>query len=88
MDQIDTSDEACALACILVSNPQGAMRKDGDGWQKTVNDLIRALRDERNLLRADNATLRNLHLSREAETAALRRQLGAMKHSPQQRGQQ
>lgn len=47
---IDTSDEACAVACMLVSNPQDALRKDGTGWQKRVNDLIRALRDERNTL--------------------------------------
>lgn len=46
------SDEECAVACMLVSNPQGAMRQDGDGWQKRVNDTIRALRDERNQLRA------------------------------------
>ena len=45
--RIDTSAEACAVACMLVSNPQGALRKDGDGWQRRVNDLIRALRDER-----------------------------------------
>jgi hypothetical protein len=51
-ERIDTSDEACAVACLLVSNPQGAMRRDGDGWQKRVNDLIRALRDERNDYRA------------------------------------
>ncbi len=51
-DTIDTSDEACALACMFVSNPQKALRNDGDGWQKRVNDLIRALRDERNALRA------------------------------------
>lgn len=53
MNKVDTSDEACAVACMLVSNPQGALRKDGDGWQKRVNDLIRALRDERNVLRAN-----------------------------------
>lgn len=49
-DKVDTSNEACAVACMLISNPQGSMRKDGDGWQKRVNDLIRALRDERNEL--------------------------------------
>ena len=43
---IDISEEACAVACMLVSNPQGALRKDGDGWQRRVNDLIRALRFE------------------------------------------
>jgi hypothetical protein len=46
---IDTSDEACAIACMLVSNPQGKARQDGDGWQRRVNDLIRALRDERTI---------------------------------------
>lgn len=46
------SDEECAVACMLVSNPQGALRQDGDGWQKRVNDTIRGLRDERNQLRA------------------------------------
>lgn len=46
------TDEECAVACTLVSNPQGALRQDGDGWQKRVNDTIRALRDERNQLRA------------------------------------
>lgn len=54
---IDTSDEACAVACMLVSNPQGALRKDGDGWQRRVNDLIRALLDERNRLRTQNAVV-------------------------------
>lgn len=46
--KIDTSNEACALVCMMVSNPQDAMRRDG--WQRRVNDLIRALRDERNEL--------------------------------------
>lgn len=55
-EPVDTSDEACAVACVLVSNPQGSLRTDGDGWQKRVNDLIRALRDERNDLR------RRLHI--------------------------
>ena len=50
---IDTSDEACALVCMIVSNPQGQMRGDRDGWQQRVNDLIRALRDERNRLREE-----------------------------------
>jgi hypothetical protein len=57
--RVDTSDEACAMACMLVSNPQGSLRCDGDGWQKRVNDLIRALRDERNALR-DTIDLRQL----------------------------
>jgi hypothetical protein len=45
-DKIDTSDEACAVVCMIVSNPQGKFQTTG--WQKRVNDLIRALRDERN----------------------------------------
>lgn len=48
---VDTSDEAVAVACMLVSNPQDALRRDGDGWQKRVNDLMRALLAERNDLR-------------------------------------
>lgn len=46
------TDAELAVVCMLVSNPQDALRKDGDGWQKRVNDAIRALRDERNALRA------------------------------------
>jgi hypothetical protein len=46
---VDTSDEACAVACMLVSNPSGVIQSEG--WKKRVNDLIRALRDERNDLR-------------------------------------
>jgi hypothetical protein len=45
-DQIDTSDEACAVVCMIVSNPGLGDRPRA--WQKRVNDLIRALRDERN----------------------------------------
>ena len=56
--KVDTSDEACAVACTLVSNPQGALRKDGDGWQKRVNDLIRALRDERHKLATETIMTR------------------------------
>lgn len=64
-DKIDTSDEACAVACMLVSNPEGAFRKDGDGWQRRVNDLIRALRDERNAMREklDQASYADLRAS-------------------------
>lgn len=46
---IDTSDNACAITCMIVSNPGNGERKQG--WQREVNDLIRALRDERNGLR-------------------------------------
>lgn len=45
-DIVDISPDAIAMACMLVSNPQGQLRKDGDGWQKRVNDVIRAQRDE------------------------------------------
>ena len=41
----DTSDVACALVCMLVSNPQDTKRPAD--WKRRVNDLIRALRDER-----------------------------------------
>ena len=56
-DRINTSDEAIALACMIVTNP-GGIRKDGDGWQKPVNDLIRALREERNALQMENRRLK------------------------------
>lgn len=46
----DTSDAECAVACMLVANPR--VRVGDDGWQRRVNDLIRALRDDRNELRA------------------------------------
>jgi hypothetical protein len=55
---VDTSDTACAVACMFVSNPQGVIRQDGDGWQKRVNDLIRALRDERNAAYEERDRLR------------------------------
>ena len=45
---VNTSDEECALVCMIVSNPGGGERPHA--WQKRVNDLIRALRDERNRL--------------------------------------
>jgi len=44
----DTSDEQCAIVCMIVSNPGNGDRPHA--WQKRVNDLIRALRDERNEL--------------------------------------
>lgn len=62
---VDTSPEACAVICMLVSNPQGAFRKDGDGWQKRVNDLIRALQDERDALLART---RHLDIKRSTES--------------------
>ena len=56
----DTTDQSCAVICMLVSNPAGKLRTVG--WQKRVNDLIRALRDERNAaadrIKALEATLR------------------------------
>jgi len=45
----NTSDGHCALVCMIVSNPGSGERRLG--WQKVVNDLIRALRDERNAFR-------------------------------------
>lgn len=47
----NTSDEACALACMVVSNPQGGLQKPG--WQAQVNGLIRSLQAERNTYRAE-----------------------------------
>lgn len=54
---VDTSDEACAVVCMIVSDPSGS-RQLKPGWKKQVNDLIRALRDERNALREQLATAR------------------------------
>ena len=65
-DKIDTSDEACAVVCMIVSNPGGDFQKPG--WKKRVNDLIRALRDER----ADAKRERDVAL---AESVGLRRAL-------------
>ena len=48
MSDVDTSNEQCALVCMIVSNPGDGERPHA--WQKRVNDLIRALRDERNEL--------------------------------------
>lgn len=50
MPSVDTSDIECDVVCMIVSNPGGGERQQA--WQKRVNDLIRALRDERNELRA------------------------------------
>lgn len=45
-EHVDTSNVACSLICMLVSNPTGnPLPVD---WKRRVNDLIRALRDERN----------------------------------------
>ena len=46
---VDTSDTRIAVICMMVSNPDGLKRPDD--WRKQVNDVIRALRDERNDLR-------------------------------------
>lgn len=48
---IDTSDERCAVVCMMVSNPVGGEQERRPGWKKDVNDLVRALRDERNDLK-------------------------------------
>ena len=71
-DQIDTSDEACAVVCMIVSNPGGKFRQPG--WQKRVNDLIRALRDERNRLALIEE---NRRLEGRAQTVADMRDQGA-----------
>lgn len=47
---VDTSNERIAVVCMLVTNPDNKHRPDD--WRKQVNDLIRALRDERNTLKA------------------------------------
>ena len=44
------SPEMAALACMCVSNPGEAFRTPG--WQKFVNDLIRAQSNEIQALRA------------------------------------
>ncbi len=49
--RIDTSAEAVALACMIVSNPGGNIRPEG--WQRRVNDLLRALQQERDDTHAD-----------------------------------
>lgn len=71
---VDTSDEACAVACMLVSNPllEGETIRTA-GWQKRVNDLIRALRDERNALQSQATHDRRIHcieLDKAQETIA------------------
>ena len=45
-----TSTEA-AICCMIVSNPSGGMQPHG--WQKRVNDLIRAQDQELTTLRAE-----------------------------------
>lgn len=52
---VNISAEACAVACMLVSNPLGEVR--GVGWQRRVNDLIRAQSAELTRLRERNAEL-------------------------------
>lgn len=74
-EHVDTSPETCAVACMLVSNPAGEMRHVG--WQKRVNDLIRALRDERDTLRADNERLRQALIDVASQSEAARAELAA-----------
>ena len=50
-----TSTEA-AICCMIVSNPCGGMQPHG--WQKRVNDLIRAQDQELTTLRAEQAMLK------------------------------
>ena len=52
---------------------------DGSAYEQTCKQQLRAAADEIERLRADNATLRNLHLTREAERADLQRQLVSAK---------
>jgi hypothetical protein len=59
---VDTSDERIAVICMLVSNPDGLKRPDD--WRKQVNDVLRALRDERNALKRDIDNLENDALER------------------------
>lgn len=47
------SNAEVALCCMIVSNPGGGARPLG--WEKRLNDLIRAQRDEIARLRADTA---------------------------------
>lgn len=48
---VDTSDEQVALMCMYVSRSQPPNENWPTDWRRRVNDLIRALRDERNDLR-------------------------------------
>ena len=78
MSDVDTSAEACAVACMLVSNPAGETRHAG--WQKRVNDLIRALRAERDKLARDVVQLLGSEAraeNAEIERDALRAELAA-----------
>lgn len=60
-NKVVTSDEECALVCMIVSNPTGTVRPNA--WQKRVNDLIRALRDERNELTNKQDVCQSSHSS-------------------------
>jgi hypothetical protein len=56
---VDTSDEACVVACDLIRalrDEQNALRAERDALNAC--DLIRALRDERNALREERYSLR------------------------------
>ena len=43
-EMIDISPEACAVVCMIVSDPTGQLQQTR-GWKKRVNDVIRAQRD-------------------------------------------
>jgi chromosome segregation ATPase len=66
---------------MLVSNPAGALRKEGDGWKRRVNDLIRAQSAEIARIRAENEELRSEHIFArlESEIARLRAELAAVR---------
>ena len=50
--KVDTSDVQVALACMYVSRSDGQAEWPVD-WRKRVNDVIRALRDERDQLQEE-----------------------------------
>ncbi len=54
---VDTSDDRCAVVCAMVS--YHGVRPPAQNWQQQVNDLIRALRDERNSSTRREAKLRD-----------------------------
>jgi hypothetical protein len=60
-EQIDTSDEACAIACMLVSNPQGAIQQLwsalGADNQTDALTAISAFQEENARLSEDNVQL-------------------------------
>lgn len=85
--KIDTSNVACSLVCMLVSNPaDNPLPVD---WKRRVNDLIRALRDERNDLQKrlnkaiDELSYADLRASGGIAVAETRRTEGAGSTPPE-----